>query len=180
MLRRGFTLIELLIVIAVLGILAVAVLAAINPIEQINRSRDTGSRSDAEQLISGIDRFYASKGYYPWVTDPDVDETLGWTEVTATWSDGATPVLDKLSEEGTEELKASFGSRITKSDYNSLFIYNTGTGGSSTYICYKAKSGAFQTEAEARCGGGLPSDFPSEACPSATCATDKECFSCLP
>jgi prepilin-type N-terminal cleavage/methylation domain-containing protein len=49
--RLGFTMIELLIVIAVLGILAVAVLAQLTS-EQINRGRDTGSRSDAEQLIS--------------------------------------------------------------------------------------------------------------------------------
>src|SRR3989304_3138472 len=66
--QAGFTMIELLIVIAILGILAIAVLAAINPIEQINRGRDTGSRSDAEQLISAIDRFYAFNGYYPWQT----------------------------------------------------------------------------------------------------------------
>ena len=55
--QKGFTMIELLIVIAILGILAVAVLAAINPIEQINRGRDTGTRSDAEQLLGAIDRF---------------------------------------------------------------------------------------------------------------------------
>ena len=66
--RKGFTLIELLIVITLLGILAVAVLSAINPIEQINRSRDTSSKSDAEQLINAIDRYYASKGYYPWTS----------------------------------------------------------------------------------------------------------------
>ena len=35
MLRKGFTLIELLIVISILGILAVAVLSAINPVEQL-------------------------------------------------------------------------------------------------------------------------------------------------
>jgi len=65
-LRTGFTMIELLIVIAVLGVLAVAVLSAINPIEQINRGRDTGSRSDAEQLLSAFDRFYTSQQIYPW------------------------------------------------------------------------------------------------------------------
>src|SRR3990167_838952 len=82
--KRGFTLIELLIVIAVLGILAVAVLAAINPIEQINRSRDTGSRSDAEQLISAIDRYYATNGYYPWMTGASSNNTdVGWIEINA-------------------------------------------------------------------------------------------------
>ena len=66
--QSGFTMIELLVVIAILGILAVAVLSAINPIEQINRGRDTGSRSDAEQLLSAIDRYNAFNGYFPWVT----------------------------------------------------------------------------------------------------------------
>ena len=64
--QSGFTMIELLIVIAILGILAVAVLSAINPIEQINRGRDTGSRTDSEQLLTAIERFNAFQRYYPW------------------------------------------------------------------------------------------------------------------
>lgn len=64
---RGFTLVELLIVIALIGVLAVAVLAAINPIEQLNRARDTGMESDAAQLLSAIDRYYASQEKFPWV-----------------------------------------------------------------------------------------------------------------
>lgn len=177
----GFTLIELLIVIAVLGILAVAVLSAINPIEQINRSRDTGSRSDAEQLISAIDRFYASSGYYPWVVDAEAENvSLAWIEVTNTWSDGATGVLAKLSQAGNEELKTSFTNRITASAYNSLYIYNDGQPGSSTYVCFKAKSGSFQTEINKRCTAdeGVPDDFPATAC--ADCAATKTCYSCLP
>ena len=45
--KAGFTMIELLVVIAVIGVLAVAVLSSINPIEQINKGRDTRTRSDA-------------------------------------------------------------------------------------------------------------------------------------
>ncbi len=180
---KGFTLIELLIVIAVLGILAVAVLAAINPIEQINRSRDTGSRSDAEQLIGGIDRFYATNGFYPWQTDPNDPEIIGPIDVGAGFVDdmGAS-VLDKLSQAGTEELKGSFTTRIVAASYNTLLVYNAGTAGSSTYICFKPKSGAFQTEAESRCNvSGVPDDFPDAAtyCPVG-CAATKDCFSCLP
>ena len=63
--QAGFTMIELLVVIAVLGILAAAVLSAINPIEQINKGRDTGHRSDAEQLLSAVDRYFALHELYP-------------------------------------------------------------------------------------------------------------------
>lgn len=183
MFKRGFTLIELLIVIAVLGILAVAVLSAINPIEQINRSRDTGSRSDSEQLISAIDRFYAnSGGYYPWKvnsTTPVSDATVWAVVDNSNWTDGTTTVLNKLAEEGTGELKSSFTNRIVAPKYNTLYKYNSGDPGASTYICFLAKSASFQTEAGNRCGLTLPKDFPADACPEG-CAAAKTCYSCLP
>jgi len=186
--KKGFTLIELLIVIAVLGILAVAVLAAINPIEQINRSRDTGSRSDAEQLISAVDRYYASVGYYPWVTDADTtDPITGWEEVTTTWVDDAgipVQVLAKLGSgetHGTGELKESFTTRITETDYNEVFVYNGGDQGDSTYVCFLPKSDSFLKEAEKRCadgsGSGLPDDLQSQA---GEICTTPDFFSCLP
>jgi len=181
-LSSGFTLIELLIVIAVLGILAVAVLSAINPIEQINRSRDTGSRSDAEQLLGAVDRFYATQGYYPWKTSPilpAVTDATAWGAVDATWVIGTTEVLDNLAEAGTGELKASFTTRITGTSYNTLYKYNRGTQGDSSYICFLPKSGSFQTESGVRCGATLPDDYPAEAC-AAGCAAAKTCYSCLP
>lgn len=62
----GFTMIELLVVIAVIGVLAVAVLSSIDPIEQINKGRDTRKRSNAAQLINALDRYYAIQELYPW------------------------------------------------------------------------------------------------------------------
>ncbi len=47
---RGFTLIELLIVIAVIGVLAAIVLAAIDPAEQLARGRD----SSRLQTVAGL------------------------------------------------------------------------------------------------------------------------------
>lgn len=165
----GFTMIELLIVIAVLGILAVAVLAAINPIEQINRGKDTGNRSDSEQLLSATDRFYTTIGYYPWRSSP----TLGtdaqvWTRINAltAWQDNAgANVLDKLSAGGTAEIKSAFVSRIIGTGYNYLWVYNGGLPGNSTYICFNGLSGAFQTEGSERCAGtrgSIPPDLESQ------------------
>lgn len=196
--------IELLIVIAILGILAVAVLAAINPIEQINRGRDTGSRSDSEQLLSAIDRFYAYKGYYPWVTNPNNDSALAWRGVSGdvaivipsgsidAWEDDAvaTPcfVLDKISDgnadgscPGTNEVKRSFTDKVVKPDYNHLYVYFSGDAGSSLYVCFKPQSGAMQEEAATRCvdeaGSGLPDDL--QAAAADVCADGEE-YVCLP
>jgi len=204
--KLGFTMIELLIVIAVLGILAVAVLSAINPIEQINRGKDTGSRSDAEQLLSASDRFYAGKGYYPWMTAEDTgNEEINnggaegaaavLTELTASDQQiGAdvTGFLDNLSSGGTAEIKASFVTRLVGSTANKLSIYNDGVSGSSTYICFTPKSSSFREEAWKRCSveGAvstiLPDDFPADACPATDCGTAvaalgaTACMICLP
>ena len=186
-LSSGFTLIELLIVIAVLGILAVAVLSAINPIEQINRSRDTGSRSDAEQLLGAVDRFYATMGFYPWRQSPTlpVSEATAWAKVDAAWTDGtAATVLGKLSAAGTGEVKTSFTTRITCATYNTLYKYNRGTSGDSTYICFPSQSSSFATEAWIRCGSstagtGLPVDLQPNAAAICLGASSKN-WSCLP
>ena len=186
--KSGFTMIELLIVIAVLGILAVAVLAAINPIEQINRGKDTGSRSDAEQLIGAVDRFYTANGYYPWQTGPtDTTHTsTGWIAVGATWVRVGAPgvdVLGELSGTGTSEVKESFTNRITATGYNTIFVYNRGTQGDSTYVCFAPKSANFVTEAGTRCTATKPLDYPTaSACDQAAdgdCGAGGDCI-CLP
>ena len=65
-LRRGFTLIELLIVISILGILAVAVLSAINPVEQLKKSRDARRKSDVAELLNAHERYFTTFGCYVW------------------------------------------------------------------------------------------------------------------
>ncbi|MFC1711242.1 type II secretion system protein [Patescibacteria group bacterium] len=64
--KKGFTLIELLIVIALLGILALALLAAIDPFEQLKKGRDTGTRNGVEELYNASLRYYAIRGEFPW------------------------------------------------------------------------------------------------------------------
>jgi len=167
--------IELLIVIAVLGVLAVAVLATINPIEQINRGRDTSSRGDTEQLLSAIDRYNANKGLYPWQDVADDPSDIAWQPVTSTGPVSGTygcTLMEQLSTTtnanctGTEEIKQSFVERVTSTKVNVLHIFKGVSSGDSVYICFNPQSKAFQKEADERCtGGSLPTDFPeSNAC----------------
>lgn len=198
--RQGFTLIELLIVITLLGILAVAILSAINPIEQINRSRDTSSRSDAEQLISAIDRYYATKGYFPWMENAQSTNTgiTDLTEITAAdqaFGDDGQLMLQNLSSGGSAEVKEAYINRIVADNTRHLWIYNAGTQGDSTYVCFIPRSASFREEAWSRCDsdapahgdyGDVPDDFPAEACPAVGCtdaasADDATgCYICLP
>lgn len=61
-LKKGFTLIELLIVMAILGVLAVVVLVAINPVQQLARTRDAGRKSGVAQLGRSLEAYYTARG----------------------------------------------------------------------------------------------------------------------
>lgn len=65
----GFTLIELLIVIALLGALAVGLLATIDPFEQLKKGRDTSIRNTVSEFYNSNLRYYSTKGQFPWATD---------------------------------------------------------------------------------------------------------------
>ncbi|KKR86839.1 MAG: hypothetical protein UU34_C0009G0007 [Candidatus Curtissbacteria bacterium GW2011_GWA1_41_11] len=62
----GFTLIELLIVIAILGILAAAVIVAINPGKRAAQARDAKRKQDINAIANALIGNYAIVGYYPW------------------------------------------------------------------------------------------------------------------
>lgn len=166
--QAGFTMIELLVVISVIGVLAVAVLSSINPIEQINKGRDTRTRSDAAQLINALERYFATHEYYAWnYTNPnngytppaDLDEedefdvefefdatgALGGTPDVADW-DFAETLVD------TAEVKQGFLSRLD--DQDELYIYKGADSNATIYVCFEPESQAFKQEALDRCTAG--------------------------
>lgn len=186
--QKGFTLIELLIVIAILGVLAAAVLSAINPIEQINRGRDTGSLSDAEQLLSAVSRFNAAQGYLPWVIAEGGNQPIDpWQIVDMNWKNNdpttPVPVLSILGPSstpgGTGELLPAYISRITGGSYNKMTIYKQNSAGSSVYVCYLPQSGSITTKAKKRCDttADIPADFPTQAC---NAGGNQKYYYCLP
>ena len=75
--NSGFTLIELLIVIALIGVLAVALLSTINPVEQTRKAKDSARKAAAAELLNSAERFQATFFCYPWsyetaCEDPEV------------------------------------------------------------------------------------------------------------
>ncbi len=157
--RSGFTMIELLVVIAVIGVLAVAVLSSINPIEQVNKGRDTRTRSDAAQLLNAVDRYYAIQEVYPWndLAGLPAGDELPATEInspdgelmTAYGGDWLQFLVD------TAEVKQSFYDRISTDD--GIYVYKEGGADgdtATTYACFVPRSRQFQLEAAKKCASG--------------------------
>ncbi len=55
--KRGFTLIEILIVVTIIGVLVVALLAALNPIEQIRKAADAKRINDLRQYQIALENY---------------------------------------------------------------------------------------------------------------------------
>jgi prepilin-type N-terminal cleavage/methylation domain-containing protein len=81
---QGFTLIELLVVIAVIGILAAALLLAIDPIDKINAGNDTKVINDTRSIHDAALRYYTNNNALPTTTGAtawDADGVLYPTEI---------------------------------------------------------------------------------------------------
>lgn len=69
---KGFTLIELLVVIGILGILATALVATIDPFEQLKKADDANVKNTAVEYVDSNIRFYTTHNTLPWgMTDAD-------------------------------------------------------------------------------------------------------------
>jgi prepilin-type N-terminal cleavage/methylation domain-containing protein len=132
--KSAFTLIELLIVIALLGALAVGLLAALDPFEQLKKGTDTGVRNTVSEVHGAIIRYYAVAGNkMPW----DPSTSIGPLDL----SSGYTTVgLSNVVSAG--ELKSDFstlaGDRLRQ-------ITVIGTQESAT-VCFRPESKSFRSD----------------------------------
>lgn len=197
--QAGFTMIELLVVIAVIGVLAVAVLSSINPVEQINKGRDTRTRSDAAQLINAVDRYYAIHEVYPWNTTtadytspiedlPDEEFVFNAIDGTGDTNVGAEGFawVDELVT--TAEVKEGFRNRLINDA--ALVIFKEAQTNATMYSCFIPTSQAFKREAVDNCDDGVtpggaggpsvPAGITGVTCVSAPAVITEDNFLCLP
>src|SRR3989344_3950993 len=131
---RGFTLIELLIVIGIIGILAVGLLAAVDPLEQLKKGNDTNKKRIAVEFQQASSRFFAVRGQPAWLA--------GTVPAAANMTNAAvTAMITNMQTAG--ELKSSFQSAITTVGVL-LFVNGTAATGDVT-VCFAPESKAERT-----------------------------------
>lgn len=129
---KGFTLIELLIVIALLGALAVGLLATIDPFEQLKKGRDTSLRNTVSEFYNANLRYYSTKGQFPWGTAATAGSAYP----------GFTSTITELITVG--ELKSRFQELAGTGNLAKIFVNSTSAEHISS--CFKPESKAFQED----------------------------------
>lgn len=159
--NSGFTLIELLIVIALLGVLAVGLLATIDPFEQLKKGRDTSTRNMVEEFYNGALRYYAIKDSFPWTTG-------AVTGLSLTDAGVMTGAVQTIVDAG--ELKQAFAEASGRGK-----VFVTSTSGEDLTICFQPQSKAFRNDNNTKydiTGATQATD----ACPNTTATT---CYWCI-
>ena len=146
--EKGFTLIELLVVLGILGILAAALLAAINPVEQLKKAQDASLEELASQYVSATSRYYSTNNAYPWFAAANGGTACNGATGTAP----SNVVLNNATFQACTtvfinagELKSSFSNA---SNLGSLSISSPGgqapTDASSVAVCFQPQSHSVQ------------------------------------
>jgi prepilin-type N-terminal cleavage/methylation domain-containing protein len=140
-LKRGFTLIELLIVIALLGALAVGLLAALDPFEQLKKGVDTGVRNTTSEFHGAVIRYYSIKNYMPWCSDSTCSTVRdGSGEPSASTLTNLTNTITEIVTTG--ELKSDFSSLAGSGTLSKIYVTGSNSN-ASVYTCFKPTAKSF-------------------------------------
>lgn len=172
---KGFTLIELLIVIALLGALAVGLLAALDPFEQLKKGTDTGTRNTVAEIQGATIRYYSIKQYMPWCTDASTCTDPNNVKASTLTNAGGTGPIDLIVTAG--ELKTDF---VTLAGGQLGNIYVKGTNDPPEIsVCYKPTSKSFLNDNNTKysSAGVTPHDGGAGNCPTGKAADD--CWYCV-
>lgn len=142
---KGFTLIELLVVIGILGILAAALIATIDPFEQLNKADDAKTINVLTEYQNALLRYYANKGAMPW--NDEADQCLGTTQTlpfAGLTSASYSPCVTTLVQ--NSELKQAF----TTATNELSKIYMSADAANNVTMCFLPKSKSQQRNSNAK------------------------------
>ncbi len=106
--EKGFTLIELLVVIGILGILASALIATIDPFEQLKKANDANLKNASVEYVNANIRYYTTHSSLPW-SDPAVSAACNAGSIPTGLALSAAAMSGCISPLITEgELKSGF------------------------------------------------------------------------
>lgn len=107
--KKGFTLIELIVVIAILGILAAVLIPRFSGFQ--DKARETQALTDAKQVATAIDSFFAEHNAWPNPSTPNDVTAIKTLSGVVNFVSGAGSGF-ALGSNGAFSVKATVGSKV--------------------------------------------------------------------
>lgn len=177
--NKGFTLIELLVVIGILGILAAALIATIDPFEQLKKADDSKIKNIAVEFQTANVRYYTTHGAFPWNDSTSSNANCtglgsanisGVTLDTANLIDCINGASGSLIAEG--ELKSAFATNTN--DLSKVYLTWDSTDATNMIVCFSPTSKSQKASPDTKYDS---TGVESASCPDAS-AADDTCFWC--
>lgn len=140
---KGFTLIELLIVIALLGALAVGLIGALDPFEQLKKGTDTGTRDLVNQMQTAAIRYYSIKNQMPWCDPTGAVACVDLPTTNLVKAGAFQESTDRMITAG--ELKSDFQT-IQSGKLSQIYVTGTVVADLKIVACYKPTSKSFKSD----------------------------------
>jgi prepilin-type N-terminal cleavage/methylation domain-containing protein len=147
---KGFTLIELLIVIGILGILAAALVATIDPFEQLKKAQDSDMKNLATEFLNANIRYYANHNGLVWYASANGGAGCytGGTTLQTVSLNNLTTCLQALVADG--ELKQGF---LNSNNLSSVTATNPNpqtSNATDTIVCFLPQSKSQRKDSNAK------------------------------
>ena len=165
--KTPFNILELVVAIALFGLLAFAVIYAIDPVERAKQDRDELYKEQAKSILEAVEKYAIKEGRMPWI-ESEVG-ALAWTRIQS-----ERVGLQNLVEEGL--LSSS-------NEPEGVYLGKGKRPEDQVYACFIPESRALRVdyiplfaieEGEALPEGGIP-----EFCPESPDWQNSVCYSCV-
>lgn len=131
---KGFTLVELIVVIGIISVMAIAMLAILDPISQFYKANDTKRKADLSQIQKALESYYQDKGRYP-RTNGSPNYCMQDTTTSTTYCGGSTwiPYMNIVPRDPNTSRRYVY---YTSSDGQSYYLYaNLERGAKDPQVC---------------------------------------------
>lgn len=176
--NTGFTSIAVLVLTILISMLALVLVAVINPTEQAKKSSDTQKKTEAQELLRAYESYFSSYGCYPWAGGAGVacgtDEQVTALAFNPNFNDGGDSEGLIIAKKIKEEFKGKDSVR-NRDNKKRLWVAEAVAGVIS--VCFEPESNP------ARNGefGRLRNQLNTQDQPCQTnFYPDESCFLCVP
>lgn len=144
--QKGFTLIELLVVIGILGILAAALIATIDPFEQIKKADDSNMKNVAVEFMNANIRYYSTHNALPWYSTANGGANCysGGTTLSAVALTNLSSCVSTLVSDG--ELKNGFSNTTNLNQLSATNPNPQTSNATDTTVCFMPQSRSQQKD----------------------------------
>jgi type II secretory pathway pseudopilin PulG len=144
---KGFTLIEIIVACGILGLMAIGIISFLNPVEQINRSKDAVEIKNVRSVNDAVERYITRASVPPWCTQTCPPAPYGPVALNVATNNGSPSKLVYQVLKDSGEVSQNFIDQGLPKDFSKISLYSADS--TSLTICFSPDSSSYKNSKSA-------------------------------